>query len=241
MTTIANNLQQVQGRIAQACAAAGREAGNVLLLAVSKTFGPDAVAEAALAGQRAFGENYIQEGVEKILALRDMPALPGSALQWHCIGSIQSNKTRLVAGHFDWVHTVDRLKIAERLSDQRPEGLPPLQVCIQVNIDGGATKSGVPPAEALALVQAVARLPRLKVRGLMSIPDVAPEYAAQLAVHEATRQLFDRIAASGVDGLEAFDTLSMGMTADLEAAIQAGSTMVRVGTGIFGVRPRPAA
>jgi pyridoxal phosphate enzyme (YggS family) len=238
MTTIANNLQQVQGRIAQACKAAGRDAGNVLLLAVSKTFGPDAVAEAAAAGQRAFGENYIQEAVDKILALRDMPALSGGGLQWHCIGPIQSNKTRLVAEHFDWVHTVDRLKIAERLSAQRPAHLPPLQVCIQVNMDGGATKSGVPPQEAVALAQAIALLPRLRVRGLMSIPDVAPDFSAQLAVHQATRRLFDQIAAARLARLEAFDTLSMGMTADLEAAIQAGSTMVRVGTGIFGVRTR---
>ncbi|MFN7856858.1 MAG: YggS family pyridoxal phosphate-dependent enzyme [Acidovorax sp.] len=238
MTTIANNLQQVQGRIAQACKAAGRDAGNVLLLAVSKTFGPDAVAEAAAAGQRAFGENYIQEAVDKILALRDMPALSGGGLQWHCIGPIQSNKTRLVAEHCDWVHTVDRLKIAERLSAQRPAHLPPLQVCIQVNMDGGATKSGVPPQEAVALAQAIALLPRLRVRGLMSIPDVAPDFSAQLAVHQATRRLFDQIAAARLARLEAFDTLSMGMTADLEAAIQAGSTMVRVGTGIFGVRTR---
>ncbi len=196
------------------------------------------MAEAAAAGQRAFGENYIQEAVDKILALRDMPALSGGGLQWHCIGPIQSNKTRLVAEHFDWVHTVDRLKIAERLSAQRPAHLPPLQVCIQVNMDGGATKSGVPPQEAVALAQAIALLPRLRVRGLMSIPDVAPDFSAQLAVHQATRRLFDQIAAARLARLEAFDTLSMGMTADLEAAIQAGSTMVRVGTGIFGVRTR---
>jgi PLP dependent protein len=234
MTTIANNLQQVLGRIAQACQAAGRDPGAVSLLAVSKTFGPDAVVEAAAAGQRAFGENYIQEGVEKIAAVRG--ALPGAALQWHCIGPIQSNKTRLVAEHFDWVHTVDRLKIAERLSAQRPADLPPLQVCIQVNIDGGPTKSGVAPAEALALARAVAKLPRLAVRGLMAIPDHAPEFEAQLAVHTSARRLFDQIAAVGEPGLGQFDTLSLGMTADLEAAIQAGSTMVRVGTGIFGGR-----
>lgn len=239
MTTIANNLQQVLRRIAQACQAAGRSPGAVSLLAVSKTFGPDAVVEAAAAGQRAFGENYIQEGVEKIAAVRG--ALPGAALQWHCIGPIQSNKTRLVAEHFDWVHTVDRLKIAERLSAQRPADLPPLQVCIQVNIDGGPTKSGVAPAEALALARAVAKLPRLAVRGLMAIPDHAPEFEAQLAVHTSARKLFDEIAARREPGLESFDTLSLGMTADLEAAIQAGSTMVRVGTGIFGGRSYPAA
>ena len=237
MTTIANNLQQVLGRIAQASNAAGRAPARVNLLAVSKTFGADAVVEAVAAGQTAFGENYIQEGVDKIAALR--AALPGAALQWHCIGPVQSNKTRLVAEHFDWVHTVDRLKIAERLSAQRPTHLPPLQVCVQVNMDGGATKSGVAPADVLGLVCAVAKLPRLRVRGLMSIPDHAPDFDAQLAIHTSARKLFDEIRARGEPGLEDFDTLSMGMTADLEAAIQAGSTMVRVGTGIFGGRTYP--
>ncbi|KRB35103.1 YggS family pyridoxal phosphate-dependent enzyme [Acidovorax sp. Root70] len=239
MTTIANNLQQVMGRIARACQAAGRDPAQVGLLAVSKTFGADAVLEAAAAGQRAFGENYIQEGVDKIAAVRT--ALPDVALQWHCIGPIQSNKTRLVAEHFDWVHTVDRLKIAERLSAQRPDHLTPLQVCIQVNIDGGPTKSGVAPAEALELVRAVAKLPRLAVRGLMSIPDHAPELEAQLAIHTSARRLFDQISAAEEPRLGQFDTLSLGMTADLEAAIQAGSTLVRVGTGIFGGRTYPAA
>jgi len=239
MTTIANNLQQVLDRMAHACTAAGRGAGSVGLLAVSKTFGADAVLEAVAAGQRAFGENYIQEGVDKIAAVRG--ALHGAALQWHCIGPIQSNKTRLVAEHFDWVHTVDRLKIAERLSTQRPEHLPPLQVCIQINIDGGPTKSGVAPAEALELARAVAKLPRLRVRGLMSIPDHAPEFEAQLAIHTSARRLFDQISVLGEPGLEQFDTLSLGMTADLEAAIQAGSTLVRVGTGVFGGRSYPAA
>ena len=234
MTTIANNLQQVLAAIARACAAAGRDPAGVRLLAVSKTFGADAVLQAVAAGQRDFGENYVQEGVDKIAAVR--AALPGVVLQWHCIGPLQSNKTRPVAEHFDWVHTVDRLKIAERLSAQRPANLPPLQVCIQVNIDGGPTKSGVAPAEALELVRAVAKLPRLAVRGLMSIPDHAPQFEAQLAVHTRARRLFDEIAALREPGLEAFDTLSLGMTADLEAAIRAGSTMVRVGTGIFGGR-----
>lgn len=234
MTTIANNLQQVLGRMAQACQASGRGPDAVQLLAVSKTFGADAVAEAAAAGQRDFGENYIQEGVHKITALR--AAMPGVALQWHCIGPIQSNKTRLVAEHFDWVHTVDRLKIAERLSAQRPEHLAPLQLCVQVNIDGGATKSGVAPADTLELVRAVAKLPRLVVRGLMSIPDHAPDFEAQLAIHTSARRLFDQILALKEPVLEQFDTLSLGMTADLEAAIAAGSTMVRVGTGIFGGR-----
>ena len=239
MTTIANNLQQVLGRIAQACQAAGRDTASVGLLAVSKTFGADAVLEAVAAGQRAFGENYIQEGVDKIAALR--AAAPGAALQWHCIGPIQSNKTRPVAEHFDWVHTVDRLKIAERLSAQRPHHLPPLQICLQVNIDGGATKSGAAPADLLALARAVAKLPRLRVRGLMSIPDHAPDFEAQCAIHTSARRLFDQISALAEPGLEDFDTLSLGMTADLEAAIQAGSTLVRVGTGIFGGRTYPAA
>lgn len=237
MTTIANNLQQVLGAIAQACQAAGRDPASVSLLAVSKTFGADAVADAVAAGQRDFGENYIQEGVDKIAALR--AALPGVVLRWHCIGPIQSNKTRLVAEHFDWVHTVDRLKIAERLSVQRPGHLPPLQVCIQVNIDGGATKSGVSPDDALELARAVAKLPRLVVRGLMAIPDHAPEFEAQLAIHTSARTLFDQISELREPGLEQFDTLSLGMTADLRAAIQAGSTMVRVGTGIFGGRSYP--
>ena len=226
MTTIPGNLQPVRARIATACQRAGRGVEEVTLLAVSKTFGADAVRAAAAAGQRAFGENYIQEGVEKIAALRDL------GLMWHCIGPIQSNKTRLVAEHFDWVHTVDRLKIAERLSAQRPADRPPLNVCIQVNIDGGANKSGVAPGEALALARAVAALPQLKLRGLMSIPEIAPDFEAARAVHASARALFDQLNADGL-GL---DTLSMGMSDDLEAAIAAGSTMVRVGTAIFGSR-----
>lgn len=226
MTTIPGNLQHVRARIATACQRAGRGVEEVTLLAVSKTFGADAVRAAAAAGQRAFGENYIQEGVEKIAALRDL------GLMWHCIGPIQSNKTRLVAEHFDWVHTVDRLKIAERLSAQRPADRPPLNVCIQVNIDGGANKSGVAPGEALALARAVAALPQLKLRGLMSIPEIAPDFEAARAVHASARALFYQLNADGL-GL---DTLSMGMSDDLEAAIAAGSTMVRVGTAIFGSR-----
>ena len=226
MTTIPGNLQHVRARIATACQRAGRGVEEVTLLAVSKTFGADAVRAAAAAGQRAFGENYIQEGVEKIAALRDL------GLMWHCIGPIQSNKTRLVAEHFDCVHTVDRLKIAERLSAQRPADRPPLNVCIQVNIDGGANKSGVAPGEALALARAVAALPQLKLRGLMSIPEIAPDFEAARAVHASARALFDQLNADGL-GL---DTLSMGMSDDLEAAIAAGSTMVRVGTAIFGSR-----
>ena len=230
MTTIADKLQSVRARIAQACAAAGRAPDSVALLAVSKTFGADAVHAAALAGQCCFGENYIQEAVEKIAQVAAL-GLP-QPLEWHCIGPVQSNKTRLVAEHFDWVHTVDRLKIAERLSAQRPADRPPLNVCIQVNIDGGANKSGVAPGEALALARAVAALPQLKLRGLMSIPEIAPDFEAARAVHASARALFDQLNADGL-GL---DTLSMGMSDDLEAAIAAGSTMVRVGTAIFGSR-----
>ena len=227
MTTIAGNLQTVRDRIAAACARVQRPAEEVTLLAVSKTFGPEAVREAHAAGQRAFGENYIQEAVEKMALLADLP------LQWHCIGPIQSNKTRLVAQHFDWAHTVDRLKIAQRLSEQRPADKPPLQVCIQVNVDGGATKAGVAPAEALALAREVATLPNLRLRGLMTIPEPAADYAAQVAVHERAAQLLRELREAGLP----VDTLSMGMTADLEAAIHAGSTLVRVGTAIFGKRP----
>jgi hypothetical protein len=227
MQMIRNNLQSVRDRIARACADAQRDVNEVTLLAVSKTFGPDAVREAWDAGQRTFGENYIQEAVEKIALLPDL------AIEWHCIGPIQSNKTRLVAAHFHWAHTIDRLKTAQRLSDQRDDSLPPLQVCIQVNIDGGANKSGVMPGEVLDLAREVAALPRLKLRGLMTIPEPAPDFAAQKAVHQRARELFDELREAGL----AIDTLSMGMTADLEAAIAAGSTMVRVGTAIFGGRP----
>ncbi len=223
---IERNLQQLRTRIATACQASGRNVQDVALLAVSKTFGPEAVREAFAAGQRAFGENYIQEAVEKMALLADLP------LEWHCIGPIQSNKTRLVATHFAWAHTVGRLKIAERLSAQRPPELPPLQVCIQVNVDGGANKSGVAPGEALALARAVAALPRLALRGLMAIPEPAPDFEAACAVHMRARALFDHMNAAGL-GL---DTLSLGMSADLEAAIAAGSTMVRVGSAIFGLR-----
>jgi len=226
MTMIADNLQGVRHRIAQACAACGRSADAVTLLAVSKTFGADAVRAAYVAGQSAFGENYIQEAVDKMAALADLP------LQWHCIGPIQSNKTRLVAAHFDWAHTVDRLKTAQRLSDQRPEGMAPLQVCIQVNIDGGATKAGVAPEAVLELAQQIQALPNLRLRGLMTIPEPAPDFAAACAVHARARALFD---ALNVQGLQ-LDTLSMGMSGDLEAAVQSGSTMVRLGSAIFGGR-----
>ncbi len=236
---IVRNLQGVRDRITTACVAAGRDPAAVRLLAVSKTFGADAVIDAMSDGQRAFGENYVAEGVEKILALRawqaDHPGSVGAPLEWHCIGPLQSNKTRLVAEYFDWVQSVDRLKIAQRLSEQRPPELPPLQLCLQVNIDGGANKSGVSPDEAMALAREVAALPRLTLRGLMAIPEPADSFDAALAVHRQTKDLFDSINAAGFLP-RPMDTLSMGMTSDLEAAIHAGSTMVRVGTAIFGGR-----
>jgi pyridoxal phosphate enzyme (YggS family) len=239
MTSIRNNLQQVRGRIATACEQIGRHVESVTLLAVSKTMPVACVLEAIEAGQCAFGENYVQEGVDKIRAVRDWEAESGpraKASTWHCIGPLQSNKTRLVATHFDWVHSVDRLKIAERLSEQRPPEMGPLQICLQVNIDGGANKAGVAPAEALALAQAVAVLPRLALRGLMTIPEPASGFEAQRAVHERAHELFEQLRRAGLPGAAPFDTLSMGMTADLEAAIAAGSTLVRVGTAIFGAR-----
>ena len=226
MLEIETNLQSIWLRMAQACEAAGRDPASVRLLAVSKTFTAQAVAQAHAAGQCDFGENYIQEGVEKIQALAHLP------LVWHCIGPIQSNKTRLVAEHFDWVHSVDRLKIAQRLSEQRPAARGPLQVCMQVNVDGGPTKAGVPPEQAAELASQIASLPGLRLRGIMSIPEPAPDFASALAVHQRSLALYEALNTQGF-GL---DTLSLGMSADLEAAIQAGSTMVRVGSAIFGAR-----
>ncbi|VTU17692.1 pyridoxal phosphate enzyme, YggS family [Variovorax sp. PBL-E5] len=228
MTMIDDKLQQVRARIVTACTAVGRDPASVHLLAVSKTFAADAVREALAAGQQAFGENYVQEGVAKIEALAGLR----DQLQWHCIGPLQSNKTRTVAEHFDWVHSIDRLKIAERLSEQRPAHLPPLQVCLQVNVDGGANKSGVPASEALPLARAVAALPRLQLRGLMAIPEPAPDFAAQRDLFLRAAAVFGGMREAGL----AVDTLSLGMSADLEAAIAAGSTMVRIGTAIFGAR-----
>ena len=225
-TSVSANLAQVRKRIELACFAAGRPANAVHLLAVSKTMLAQAVRDAYAAGQVAFGENYIQEGVDKIASLADLP------LEWHCIGPIQSNKSKLVAENFAWVHSIDRLKIAERLSAQRPVNLPPLQVCLQVNVDGGSNKSGVTPSELLALAQAVAKLPNLQLRGIMTIPEPAENEAAARAVHHQAKDLFDSLQAAGLS----IDTLSMGMTGDLEAAIAEGSTCVRVGTAIFGQR-----
>lgn len=224
--SIADNIARVRAQIEAACQAAGREPSSVHLLAVSKTWGADAVRQAHAAGQTAFGENYIQEAVGKITALRDLP------LEWHCIGPIQSNKTRLVAEHFDWVHSVDRLKIAQRLSEQRPAELPPLQVCIQVNVDGGDNKSGVSPEELPALAQAVNALPRMRLRGIMTIPEPAETEAQMRAVHAQAKALYEALRQQGLP----LDTLSMGMSADMAAAIAEGSTLVRVGTAIFGQR-----
>lgn len=232
---IAQALAQVQQRIAQAVAQAGRPANSVRLLAVSKTFPADAVASAALAGQTSFGENYVQEGIAKITALREQGL---HALQWHCIGPVQSRKTAQVAAHFDWMQSLNRLDIAQRLSRQRPPGLSPLQVCLQVNIDGGANKSGVTPAQALELAQAVQDLPGLQLRGLMSIPEPYEDPRQTLEVHQRTRALFDEMGQ--ILKLPLWDTLSMGMSQDLELAITAGSTMVRVGSAIFGARTTQA-
>lgn len=228
MATIASNIQQVRERMAAACAAAQRPVQSVTLLSVSKTCGADAVREAFDAGEHRFGENYVQEGLDKIEALADLR----DRLEWHLIGPLQSNKTRAVAAHFDWVHSVDRLKIAERLSAQRPAHLPPLQVCLQVNISGEASKSGLLPSDTAEVAQAVARLPGLALRGLMAIPEPADDPALQRRPHRALRELLDALKAGGL----ALDTLSMGMTADLESAIAEGATLVRVGTAIFGRR-----
>jgi len=228
MAMIADNLQQVRDRIARACALAARPVQSVTLLAVSKRFDAAAVREAVAAGQRRFGENYVLEGVAKIDALADLR----DQLEWHLIGPLQANKTRVVAERYDWVHTVDRLKIAQRLSEQRPEGLAALQVCVQVNVSGEASKSGVMPDELATLAHAVAALPRLRLRGLMAIPAPAVEPQAARAPHRALRELLQALQRSGL----AVDTLSTGMSDDLEAAIDEGSTMVRVGTAIFGPR-----
>jgi pyridoxal phosphate enzyme (YggS family) len=228
MASIASKLQQVRQRIDDACTRAQRPVQSVTLLAVSKTFGVDAVREAHAAGQRAFGENYVQEALAKMGALAD---LRGS-IQWHLIGPLQSNKTREVAAAFDWVHTIDRLKVAERLSAQRPAHLPPLQLCLQVNLSGEASKSGVAPREVAALARAVAALPMLRLRGLMSIPAPLEGVDAQRVPHRQLRELLQALQSQGL----ALDTLSMGMSADLEAAIAEGATIVRAGSAIFGAR-----
>ena len=227
-STPAERLHAVRARIAEAVAEAGREPAAVRLLAVSKTFGDAAVRALADAGQREFGENYVQEALDKQVALRDLP------LEWHFIGPIQSNKTRAIAENFSWAHSVDRLRIAERLSAQRSPGLPPLQVCIEVNVSGETSKGGVVPAELPALAEAISKLPGLQLRGLMAIPAPTPDVAAQRAAFRQVREAFDGLRARG----HTLDTLSMGMSADLEAAILEGATIVRIGTALFGERKK---
>ena len=228
MATIAANIERQHARITAACTAAQRPVQSVTLLVVSKTFPAEAVRQAFAAGERRFGENYVQEGLDKIAALADLR----SAIEWHLIGPLQSNKTRAVAEQFDWVHSVDRLKIAQRLSEQRPAELPPLNICLQVNISGEASKSGLLPADVAALAHAVASLPRLRLRGLMAVPEPAADVAAQRLPHRALALLQQDLIAQGL----VLDTLSIGMSADLEAAIAEGATLVRVGSAIFGAR-----
>jgi pyridoxal phosphate enzyme (YggS family) len=230
MSTIEQNLQAVRDSIAQAALEAQRAPEDVTLLAVSKTFGADAVLDAMRAGQMAFGENYLQEALDKIAFVKE--AAPRHVPAWHFIGPIQSNKTRPIAEHFDWVHTVEREKIAARLSEQRPAGLPDLNICLQVNISGEASKSGVTPADLPALAHAVAQLPRLRLRGLMAIPEPETDVTLQRRAFAQLRALYEQLKTEGL----ALDTLSMGMSADLRAAVLEGATIVRVGSAIFGSR-----
>ncbi|WP_137175487.1 YggS family pyridoxal phosphate-dependent enzyme [Massilia sp. HP4] len=230
MSIIAANLQAVEATIGEAVQAASRARGEVQLLAVSKTFPAEAVLEAMASGQRAFGENYLQEALDKIANVAQ--AQPGSEIEWHFIGPIQSNKTRPIAASFHWVHTVERLKIAQRLSEQRPPELGPLNICLQVNISGEASKSGATEAELPELARAVAQLPNLRLRGLMAIPEQASDPAQQRAAFARLRQLHDALRAEGL----ALDTLSMGMSGDMAAAIAEGATIVRIGSAIFGAR-----
>jgi len=226
MTAILSNLQAVRAAIHQAALLAQRNPAEIMLLAVSKTMPSLALREAHSHGQIAFGENFVQEALDKINELRDLP------LEWHFIGPIQSNKTRPIAENFDWVHSVDRLKIAQRLSEQRPSNLPPLNVCLQINISGEATKGGVTPNEAASLALAIATLPHLKLRGLMAIPAPAEKLADQRLPFARMRELLHQLNSSGLS----LDTLSIGMSHDLTAAILEGATIVRVGTAIFGSR-----
>lgn len=226
MTTIISALQAVKQRLESAALRAGRVPQDIRLLAVSKTFPAEAIREAFQAGQSAFGESYVQEALGKIAALADLP------LEWHFIGPLQSNKTRLVAGHFDWVHSVDRAKIADRLAEARPAGLPPLQVCLEVNVSGEASKSGVAPQELEALAAHVRALPHLQLRGLMAIPAATDDTALQRRQFRAVHELLDQLNRKNFQ----LDTLSMGMSNDLESAIAEGATIVRIGSAIFGVR-----
>ena len=230
MATIAHNLQAIEERIRRAAAAASRDPASVTLLAVSKTHPAARIEEASAAGQRAFGENYVQEALEKMDLL---PEAARSGLEWHLIGPLQSNKTRLVAERFDWVHTVASEKIARRLSGQRPAGLAPLNVLIQVNVSGEASKSGVPPSAAAALALAISNLNNLRLRGLMAIPEPTPDVAQQRSGFRAVHELFVSLKKQ-----VSLDTLSMGMSDDMESAIAEGATLVRIGTAIFGARRR---
>jgi hypothetical protein len=238
MNSIVPNLMQVRQRIELATLAAKREPEDVELLAVSKTFPASAIEEAMHAGQSAFGENYVQEGIEKIEQLAKLRPW----LVWHFIGPLQSNKTREVAEHFDWVHSIDRIKIAERLSTQRGEfpNLAELQLCVQVNVSAEDSKSGVPISEAEVLCKEIAKLPNVVLRGLMAIPAPNADAALQRQAFAAVRECFVGILAahSADPGFQFFDTLSMGMSDDLESAISEGSTMIRVGTAIFGKRDK---
>ena len=230
MSLISDNLQAVRADIRRAAFDCGRSEQQVCLLAVSKTFGADAVLEAAHAGQVAFGENYLQEAVDKITFIRQ--SAPELDLEWHFIGPIQSNKTRPIAEHFAWVHSVDREKIAQRLSEQRPADMPPLNICLQINISGESTKSGALPEDAVSLAKRIHALPGLRLRGLMAVPEPTNDEQQQRAAFRQLKQLNDEIVAQGI----VLDTLSMGMSSDLHAAIAEGSTMVRIGTAIFGKR-----
>jgi len=223
MSTIEKNIAKVAACIREAAQAVHRDAATVGLLAVSKTQPAAAIREAFAAGLRDFGENYLQEALDKQVELDDLPLI------WHFIGPIQSNKTKAIAEHFDWVHSVDRLKIAQRLSDQRPATLPPLNICLQVNVSGEASKSGCTPQELGPLAEAVAAMPQLRLRGLMCIPAPTEDPAEQRAAFARLRLLRDELALD-------LDTLSMGMSQDLEAAIAEGATWVRIGTALFGAR-----
>ncbi|WP_147199698.1 YggS family pyridoxal phosphate-dependent enzyme [Pantoea sp. CCBC3-3-1] len=226
MTSIQHNLQQVRERISAAAERCGRDPAEITLLAVSKTKPASAIEEAAAAGQSCFGENYVQEGVDKIQLLEN------SSLTWHFIGPLQSNKSRLVAENFAWCHTIDRLKLATRLNEQRPAALPPLNVLIQINISDEQSKSGIMLEALPALAEEIAQLPRLRLRGLMAIPAPESDYQRQLAVCQQMAEAFSGLQKS----YPSVDTLSLGMSDDMEAAIAAGSTMVRIGTAIFGAR-----
>ncbi|EJL6460487.1 YggS family pyridoxal phosphate-dependent enzyme [Vibrio cholerae] len=230
MRSIQQNIEHITAQIESAQQKCGRARSSVQLLAVSKTKPVEAILEATQAGQLYFGENYVQEGVDKIRYFAEHH--PQLALEWHFIGPLQSNKTRLVAEHFDWVHTIDREKIALRLSEQRPVDMPPLQVLIQVNTSGEASKSGIEPQQLFTLAELISRLPNLTLRGLMSIPENVPDYPAQLAAFSQLAELQQQLAQK----YPQIDTLSMGMSGDMQAAIEAGSTIVRIGTAIFGER-----